>query len=338
MNKKKSIVIGLAATVLITSLFSNNPKIDQTTDTVNGPTGLNQLFNMIDDLQEEILEEGDSQNRILVIPIEGIIGTDNANNQQDHILSSIDKITEDKTIKAVLLSIDSPGGGVYATREIYDRMKAVKEETDLPVYASMGSMAASGGYYLAMLGDKVYASEETVTGSIGVIMSGYNTKGLLDKLGVTPIVYKSGAMKDILSSSRDATEEERQVIQTYIDESYQRFVDVIVEGRDMPKEQILQLADGRIYSGQQAKNLGLIDQLGYQSDALTDLKADLDLDNAQVFNYQPSDLGFSKFFPTLLGQLGLDKSQTPAGQINEAIEKIQSLDNLKLEYRLEGGR
>lgn len=169
-------------------------------------------------------------------------------------------------------------------------------------------------------------------------MSGYNTKGLLDKLGVTPIVYKSGAMKDILSSSRDATEEERQVIQTYIDESYQRFVDVIVEGRDMPKEQILQLADGRIYSGQQAKNLGLIDQLGYQSDALTDLKADLDLDNAQVFNYQPSDLGFSKFFPTLLGQLGLDKSQTPAGQINEAIEKIQSLDNLKLEYRLEGGR
>lgn len=338
MEKKKAIVIGLAGLVLVSSLFSRQPQLAETDQTKTNSAAFNQLFDLANQMTEDIIEEGDNQKRILVIPVEGVIGVESASYQHDHILDSIDKIKEDKTIKAVLLSIDSPGGGVYATREIYDRMKAVQEETALPVYASMGSMAASGGYYLAMLGDKVYGSQETVTGSIGVIMSGYNTAGLLDKLGVKPVVYKSGAMKDIMSGSREATEAERQVLQTYIDESYQRFVDVIVEGRDMPEEQIRQLADGRIYSGQQAKDLGLIDQLGYQADALAGLMADHDLEGAQVFSYQPSDLGFAKYFPSILGKLGLDNSSTPAGQLNEAIDKIQSLDNLTLEYRMEGGQ
>lgn len=338
MEKKKAIVIGLAGLVLVSSLFSRQPQSPETDQARTNSAAFNQLFDLANQMTEDIIEDGDSQKRILVIPIEGTIGVESASYQHDHILASIDKIKEDKTIKAVLLSIDSPGGGVYATREIYDRMKAVQAETGLPVYASMGSMAASGGYYLAMLGDKVYGSQETITGSIGVIMSGYNTAGLLDKLGVKPVVYKSGAMKDIMSGSREATEAERQVIQTYIDESYQRFVDVIVEGRKMPEEQIRQLADGRIYSGQQAKDLGLIDQLGYQADALAGLMADHDLKGAQVFSYQSSDLGFGKYFPSLLGKLGLDQASTPAGQLNEAIEKIQSLDNLTLEYRMEGGQ
>lgn len=337
MEKKNAIVIGLAGLVLISSLFSKTPQLTDSNQTSKTPSTFGQFLDLADQMTEDIIQEGDSNNRILVIPIEGTIGMESATYQHDHILASIDKIKEDKTIKAVLLSIDSPGGGVYATREIYDRMRLIQEETDLPIYVSMGSMAASGGYYLAMLGDQVYASQETVTGSIGVIMSAYNTEGLLEKLGVTPVVYKSGAMKDIMSSSREATEEERQVLQTYIDESYQRFVDVIVEGRKMPEEKIRQLADGRIYSGQQAKELGLIDQLGYEADALADLMADHDLDGAQVFSYQPSDLGFGKFFPSIMGKLGLAANQTPAQQLNEAIEKIQSLDDLNLEYRLEGG-
>lgn len=338
MEKKHAIVIGLAGLVLVGSLFSKTPQVDEAQLLNQNKATFNQLFDLANQMTEDIIQDGDTQNRVLVIPIEGVIGQESATYQHDHLLASIDKIKEDKTIKAVLLSIDSPGGGVYATRELYDRMKAVQAETDLPVYASMGSTAASGGYYLAMLGDKVYGSQETITGSIGVIMSGYNTAGLLDKLGVKPVVYKSGAMKDIMSGSRDATEEERQVLQTYIDESYQRFVDVVVEGRGLSEEAVRKLADGRIYSGQQAKNLGLIDQLGYESDALADLMAEHGLEGAQVFSYQPSDLGFGKYFPSILGKLGLDQASTPAGQLNQAIEKIQSLDNMSLEYRMEGGR
>lgn len=338
MEKKHALVIGLAGLVLVGSLFSRTPQPEESQLINPSKTSFNQLFQLADSVTEEIIQDGDTENRVLVIPIEGVIGQESASYQHEHILASIDNIKEDSTIKAVLLAIDSPGGGVYATREIYDRMKAVQAETGLPVYASMGSTAASGGYYLAMLGDKVYGSEETVTGSIGVIMSGYNTKGLLEKLGVTPVVYKSGAMKDILSGSRDATEEERQVIQTYIDESYQRFVNVVVEGRDMSEETVRKLADGRIYSGQQAKDLGLIDQLGYEADALADLMAEHGLDGAQVFRYQPSDLGFGQYFPSLFGQLGLNTANSPVAQLNEAIEKIQSLDDLSLEYRMEGGR
>ncbi|MDQ0222729.1 signal peptide peptidase SppA [Streptococcus moroccensis] len=336
MDKKKGIVIGLAAVVLLTSLFSSSPKkaeVDETTST----TSLNKLFGLSNSLTEEVLEEGDALNRILVIPINGSIGTEDGQYFHDHILSSIDNIKEDSSIKAVLLTIDSPGGGVYATREVYDRMKEVQSEVDIPIYASMGSTAASGGYYLAMLGEKVFASSETLTGSIGVIMSSYNTEGLLEKLGVKPQVIKSADMKDIMSSSREMTEEERQVLQSYVDESFQRFVDVVEEGRGMSEDEVRKLADGRIYSGSQAQAVGLIDAIGYQKDALQALRDDFDLADAQVFTYTTPDLGFGSLFPSFLGQLGLNSEETPASQLNQVIEKIESLDDMTLEYRMQGG-
>lgn len=341
MNKKRSLVIGLAGLVLLTALFSRNPQADQEATAQGlGTPGLSQLLGFNTPLSEEILEDGATDKRILLIPIEGAIGSESATYNQDHLLASIDKIAEDDSIQAVLLSIDSPGGGVYATRELYDRFKAKLAERDIPVYVSMGSMAASGGYYLSALGDKIFATEETITGSLGVIMSGYNTRGLLDKLGVEPTVYKSGEMKDILSSNREATEEEKQVIQTYIDEAFQRFVDVIEEGRKMPEEEVRKLADGRIYSGSQAKAKGLVDELGYEEDALAALRADHGLDKAQVFTYINPDMAFKGLIPglpNLLAPLGLTEEPSPANQLNQVIDRLESLDNLKLEYRLEGG-
>ncbi|MFC3928357.1 signal peptide peptidase SppA [Streptococcus caprae] len=338
MDKKKGIVIGAAALVLVTSLFSSSPKKEETSEaTGTSALSINQLLGNATEIQEEVLEEGSASKRILVIPIEGEIGTTGSTYNHDLILSSIDQIREDPTIMAVLLSIDSPGGGVYATREVYDRMKEIQAEIEIPVYASMGSTAASGGYYLSMLGDKVFASEETITGSIGVIMSSYNTQDLLEKLGVKPVVIKSADMKDIMSTSRDMTDAERQVLQTYIDESFQRFVDVVEEGRGMSEEEVRKLADGRIYSGSQALQAGLVDEMGYEKDALAALKSDFDLTDAQVFTYTSNDLGFGSFFPSLLGQLGLSSDTTPLGQMDKMIEKIESLDDMKLEYKLQGG-
>ncbi|MGT2667599.1 signal peptide peptidase SppA [Streptococcus rifensis] len=336
MDKKKGIVIGLAAVVLLTSLFSSSPKKAEV-DESNSNTSLNQLFGFANTLTEEIVEEGDALNRILVIPVKGTIGVDNGQYVHEHILASIDKIKEDTSIKAVLFSIDSPGGDVYATREVYDRMKEVQAEVDIPVYASMGHTAASGGYYLAMLGEKVFASAETVTGSIGVRMGGYEISELLAKLGIKSQIIKSGEMKDIMSDSREMTAEERQVLQTYVDESFQRFVDVVVDGRDMSEEQVRKLADGRIYSGAQAKEVGLIDEFGYEKEALQALRDDFNLDNAQAFTYTTPDLGFGNLFPSFLGQLGLTSQETPADQLDKVIEKIDSLDDMTLEYRMQGG-
>ncbi len=336
MDKKKGIVIALAAVVLLTSLFSSSPKKAEVDETTN-QNRLSQLLGMSTNLREEVVEEGDVFNRILVIPIKGTIGVDNGQYVQDHILASIDKIKEDTSIKAVLFSIDSPGGDVYATREVYDRMKEVQAEVDIPVYASMGHTAASGGYYLAMLGEKVFASAETLTGSIGVRMGGYEISELLAKLGVKSQIIKSGKMKDILSDSRAMTDEERQVLQTYVDESFQRFVDVVAEGRNMSEEQVRKLADGRIYSGAQAKEVGLIDEFGYEKEALQALRDDFNLGNAQAFTYIAPDLGFANLFPSFLGQLGLTSEETPADQLGKVIEKIESLDDMTLEYRMQGG-
>lgn len=339
MDKKKLFVAGAAGLLLLTSLFTSTPSKQETNNDTRATSfnNFNQLLGLSSDIQEEILEESDSSSDcILVIPIKGTIGASNGEYDHELILNTIDKIKEDTRIKAVLLSIDSPGGGVYETSEVYDKMKTVLNDLEIPVYVSMGSMAASGGYYLSMLGEKIYAANETVTGSIGVIMSGYNTKGLLEKLGVEPVVFKSADMKDIMSSSRDMTDKEKEVLQAYVDESFQRFVNVIVDGRQMSEAEVRKLADGRVYSGSQAKEAGLIDAIGYEADALAALREAYQLEEAKVITYTSNKANLGGFWPSLLGQFG-GSTNTPIHQLNEAIDKLESLDQLKLEYRLQGG-
>ena len=176
------------------------------------------------------------------------------------ITEQLDEFGRDDSIVAVVLRIDSPGGGVAASQEIYDAVIELKKKKK--VVASMGSVAASGGLLIACAADKIVANAGTITGSISAIMQFANFEELLKKIGLKSSVVKSGKYKDIGSPLRDMTPEERKIIQDLIDDIYNQFVDVIVRDRNIPRSQVVALADGRVFSGRQAKEYGLVDYLG----------------------------------------------------------------------------
>ena len=185
----------------------------------------------------------------------------------DRVVSKLDKIRKDPQIKAVVLRINSPGGSVGATQEICEEIEKIKK-TGKKVVASMGDVAASGGYYIASTADKIIANPGTITGSIGVIAEMGNVEELFRKIGVKIEVIKSGKHKDIGSPVRPMTQEERKMLQELINNAYEQFVAAVVKGRNMPYEKVKELADGSIYTGQQAKDNGLIDDLGNMQDAV----------------------------------------------------------------------
>jgi protease IV len=165
-------------------------------------------------------------------------------------------------VKAIVLRIDSPGGGVGPSQEIYEEVKRIRQKDRKKVVASMGAVAASGGLYVSLAAERVVANEGTITGSIGVIIQFVNLEGLGEKVGIRTVVVKSGQFKDIGSPARPMTEEDRRIIQGVIDDVYQQFVRAIAADRNIPEAEIRKFADGRILSGRQAKELGLVDSLG----------------------------------------------------------------------------
>lgn len=177
-------------------------------------------------------------------------------------------------IDAIVVHINSPGGGVAASHEIYEAINEAREEYGVIVVASMSSVAASGGYYIACAADQIVSNPGTLTGSIGVIMQFPTFGDLLDKIGVRYETIKSGELKDVGNPSRALTEEEEQMLRSVIMDTYEQFVEVVADGRSMDKESVYPLADGRIYTGLQAYNLGLVDTLG-TFDAAVQLAADL---------------------------------------------------------------
>jgi len=198
--------------------------------------------------------------RVGVIEIKGIL--DGSETTIDHLLS----FKKDDSIKAIVLRIDSPGGGVGPSQEIYEEIqKTVKVK---PVVVSMGSIAASGGYYVAAPSARIFANPGTITGSIGVILEFTNFQELLEKIGLKSQVIKSGAHKDIGSPVRPMTAEEREILQSMIDDVHRQFVQAVAQGRNLDVEKVERLADGRIFSGRQALDLGLVDELGNLQDAI----------------------------------------------------------------------
>lgn len=181
-------------------------------------------------------------------------------------LESLKHFREETAVKAIVLRIDSPGGGVGASQEIY--AEVLKTRALKPVVASMGGVAASGGYYIAAAADGIVANPGTVTGSIGVIMGYTNFRELIDRIGLTPVVIKSGDFKDMGSPTREMTNQEKALLQGVIDDMHQQFVVAIAEGREMSMDKVAALADGRIFSGKQAQAEGLIDRLGNFEDAV----------------------------------------------------------------------
>lgn len=175
------------------------------------------------------------------------------------------KFVEEKRFPALLLRIDSPGGTVGDSQEIYSALKRLQEK--VKIIASFGNISASGGVYIGMGAQHIMANPGTITGSIGVILRGNNLERLLDKIGVSFKVIKSGPYKDILSFDRELTDAEKNILQELIDTSYQQFVQTVAEARQLSVESVKTFADGRIFTGQQAVELGIVDRLGTEEDA-----------------------------------------------------------------------
>lgn len=183
-----------------------------------------------------------------------------------NIISSLKKFREDDSIKAIIVRIDSPGGAVGPSQEIFREIK--KTSSHKKIVASMGSIAASGGYYIAAGADGIIANPGTITGSIGVIMEYTNFKDILDKIGLKPVVFKSGEYKDLGSPVRKITSAESQILQGFVNKIHKQFIRDVSKGRKMDLAKVEEIADGRIYTGEEAKVLGLIDRLGNFEDSI----------------------------------------------------------------------
>jgi protease IV len=202
--------------------------------------------------------------KIGVIAIEGVLSGDLA----ERTVRQLTKYGDDPSIKAIVLRVDSPGGGVASSQEIYEEVKRVRAHGKL-VVASLGSVAASGGYYIACVADRIFANAGSVTGSIGVIVQLANAEDLLRKVGLASTVITSGPFKDSGNPTRALRPEEREVFQALVDDVYQQFVEAVAQGRNLPVDDVRRAADGRIYTGRQAKTLRLVDELGSFQDAVT---------------------------------------------------------------------
>jgi protease-4 len=243
--------------------------------------------------------------KVGVIEIKGLIA------DSEPVLTQLKEFRNNKDVKAIVLRIDSPGGGVGPSQEIYAEVK--KTSRFKKVVASMGAIAASGGYYVASAADHVMANPGSITGSIGVIMEFANIEELFKKIGVSAFVLKSGQYKDVGSPFREMTPQEKTLLQGFVDSVHQQFVTAVAEARGIPQERIEAIADGRILSGEQAQKLGLLDSLGNLEDAIA-IAAELGGIKGEPSVVYAKEKGLSlleDFFGVSLGEV-LDEITTAA--------------------------
>lgn len=225
----------------------------------------------------------------------------------ENVMEQLRRAGQDPEIKAIVLRLNTPGGSAAASQEIALEVDRLRQQGK-KVVASMGDVAASGGYWIACRCDQIIANPGTMTGSIGVIMTTQNLQGLYDKLGIEPIVFKSGPHKDMGSASRGISEQEQQIFQGMVDDIYLQFVDTVAEGRGMAKDRVREVADGRVFTGSQALENGLVDELGNYYDAL-DLAASLAgiVGEPEVINLSPKNPWWGMMSGMSTGELSIDK-------------------------------
>lgn len=199
--------------------------------------------------------------QVAIVELEGVIL------EVDDIVRELRRYRENPTVRAVVIRINSPGGVVGPTQEVHQAIRRLRE-AGKPVVASLGGVAASGGYYIAVAADQIYANPGTLTGSIGVIMQMANLENLMKKVGVDYVVVKAGQFKDLGNFSRPMTVEERRVLEGLLDDIHNQFISAVAEGRKLDRSQVVQFADGRVFSGMQAKSLRMVDALGSLEDAV----------------------------------------------------------------------
>ena len=247
----------------------------------------------IQPLREQTVE-GTGAGKVLLMDLSGVISEEplvslGAQAPRVSLLARVreelKKAEDDDRIQALVVRINSPGGTATASDILYRELSAFKARKKIPVVAAIMDVGASGGYYVALAADTIVAHPTTVTGSIGVVMLTLNAEGLLQKVGVAPLAIKSGAKKDMGSPFRGLSDEERQIFQGVIDDLYGRFVSLIAKERRMPEDKVRAFADGRIYTARQAKELGLVDRVGYLEEAVEAAKQAARLSEARVVMY-----------------------------------------------------
>jgi len=262
--------------------------------------GLSSCFVIKVNLAPEIqpLEEqtiaGEGKDKIVLMDITGVIAGEDAGSilggrkepgMLARVREQLDRARLDKNVKALVLRINSPGGGVTASDTLYHEIKKFKDETGVKVVAHVLETGTSGAYYAALAADRITAQPTSITGSIGVTMLRIDATGLMQKIGVQALQISSGAEKGMGSPFRPVSDEERKIFQDMIDSMYGRFVSVVAEGRKMDPERVRKLADGRIYTSREAKETGLIDQIGYLEDAFKQAKVLANLERATIVTY-----------------------------------------------------
>jgi protease IV len=248
--------------------------------------------------------------KVAVVELEGVILDGGS------VVRELRERADDPSIKAVVLRVNSPGGVVAPTQEIFTAIQRVRK-SGKPVVASLGAVAASGGYYVATAADRIYANPGTLTGSIGVIMQMANLEGLLKKVGVEYVVVKAGSYKDVGNIARTMSPEERRMLQALLDDVYSQFVDAVAEGRGLERKEVLAFADGRIYSGQQALKLKMVDELGGFEDAVEAAGKLANIPGRPRVIYPRKKFSFKDLIDSRLGLPG-------AGQLLPALSGIRT--------------
>ena len=255
--------------------------------------------------------------RIGVIPIEGIITDDR------EVLKDIRRFREDKSIKGYVIAINSPGGSVGPSQSIYSELKKLRDGDDRPVIASIGGVGASGGYYIALGADSIFALPGSLTGSIGVIMELPEVSELMDKVGVDVRVIKSAEHKDVGSIFREMSPGDSAVLMALVQDVYGQFVDVVATERKIGRERLLPVADGRVLSGRQAQQSGLVDRMGNVHDAISAAGRMAGLGSEPRFTFPPEDR------PTLLDVF---LGRAAVGALERFMRPLESVSTPRLKY------
>ncbi|MBR0596801.1 signal peptide peptidase SppA [Clostridiales bacterium BAD-6] len=251
--------------------------------------------------------------------------------QHQWTLDKIDELMNDPENKGILLFIDSPGGGVYESDELYLKLNEYKETTERPVYAVMGSMAASGGYYIAAAADEIFANRNTWTGSIGVTIGTlYDISELLEKYGVKTVTITAGRNKAMGSSVEPLTQEQQAIFQSLVDEAYEQFVGIVAEERNLDLDAVKNLADGRVYTAKQAMELGLVDSIGTMEDAVYAMSEKYDLWDCDVIDivYQDHSLWGNLFGSVKIPDL-------KSGDVSALLEVVEGGNRFPISYECE---
>jgi len=248
--------------------------------------------------------------------------------QHGWTLDKIDELAADSNNRGLILFVDSPGGGVYESDELYLKLKEYKETTDRPVYAAMGSIAASGGYYISTAADKIFANRNTWTGSIGVTIGTiYDITELLEKYGVKTITITAGENKAMGSMVEPLTEEQRAIFQSLVDEAYEQFTGIVSEERGIALDEVKAIADGRIYTAKQAHKIGLIDSIGTFDDALNDMREEYNLWGCEVVDVVFRD---NSLWRMLLN--GANFSDLRGGDVSAIMDMMEAGSRFSVSY------